>query len=156
MDGKALMLAVLAAFAGPALAINKCIGPDGRITYTDGPCSAGAKAQRIEAPPPVDPVEQAAALARGQQEVEEARRRDARIDAAAAERQRRYDAERRADEEARRRQEQQDVADHLSTYYPAPVIPRYRHPAQPVVPVLPKPKPVEPERPAPVRNFPFR
>ena len=48
-----IVLAVaLGAMATPALAVNKCVGADGSVTYTDGPCAGGTtQAKRIETPP---------------------------------------------------------------------------------------------------------
>jgi hypothetical protein len=50
-----LSLAILVlAFAAssPALAVNKCTAPDGRVTYQDGPC-VGGKSQEVDVSPPV-------------------------------------------------------------------------------------------------------
>ena len=37
---------VLLAASGPASAINRCEGRDGRVTYTDEPCPATARSAR--------------------------------------------------------------------------------------------------------------
>lgn len=63
----ALVLAaagVLLAVAGPAAAINRCEGRDGRVTYTDEPCPATARnARRVDDSPPVVSREAAAKAA---------------------------------------------------------------------------------------------
>jgi septal ring factor EnvC (AmiA/AmiB activator) len=45
-----LFLAVGA--SGPALAVNKCTGADGRVTYQDGPC-IGGRTQEVDVTPPM-------------------------------------------------------------------------------------------------------
>ena len=45
-----LLLAVAA--SGPALAVNKCTAPDGRVTYQDAPC-VGGKSREVDVSPPV-------------------------------------------------------------------------------------------------------
>jgi predicted secreted Zn-dependent protease len=41
-----LLLAVF--LHGQALALEKCVGPDGKISYSDRPCAAGAKGRKVE------------------------------------------------------------------------------------------------------------
>lgn len=45
-----LFLAMAA--SGPALAVNKCTAPDGRVTYQDAPCVGGIS-QEVDVSPPV-------------------------------------------------------------------------------------------------------
>ena len=40
---------------GQAWAVNKCVGADGRVTYTDGPCGAGSEGSRLNTLPPPRP-----------------------------------------------------------------------------------------------------
>jgi hypothetical protein len=47
----ATLLLALAA-SGPAVAVNKCTGADGRVTYQDAPC-AGGRSQEIDVKPAV-------------------------------------------------------------------------------------------------------
>lgn len=145
-----LLLVLLAGLALPAVAINKCIGADGRVTYTDGPCAGDSRVSRIETPPPTNREEEAEARARADRLVGEARVLEDRQTAESRERQRRYEAERAAEAA---QQNQRDEAERQAAIYPAPFIPRYR---PPLVPVLPKPKPVPQERPALMRAYPFR
>lgn len=44
------LLAALATASAPALAVNKCTGVDGKVTFQDAPCTGG-KAERISAKP---------------------------------------------------------------------------------------------------------
>lgn len=44
-----IFLALLATFVAPALAINKCTGLDGKVSYQDGPCTG--KGEMIEVRP---------------------------------------------------------------------------------------------------------
>lgn len=39
---------MLVTLAQPGWAINKCIGPGGKITYTDAACASTDKAQKLE------------------------------------------------------------------------------------------------------------
>lgn len=50
MMKETLLLAalVLATTAAPAWALNKCKGPDGRVTYSDAPCPATQQAQEVK------------------------------------------------------------------------------------------------------------
>ncbi len=140
--------------AAPAWAVNKCVGEDGRVTYTDSPCAGGSRTTRIDTPPPLTREEQAEARARSERIADDARELEARQAAEAAARQRRSDAERaaeRAAEERRARQEAQ--REEAERWVVRPVLPRY-WPAP--APVLPRPKPPEPERPQPMRAYPFR
>ena len=69
---------VLLAVAGPAAAINRCEGRDGRVTYTDEPCPATARsARRVDDSPPVVSREAAArAAAEDAKEAKDARAAD--------------------------------------------------------------------------------
>ena len=70
-----IVLAVaLGAMAAPALAVNKCVGADGSVTYTDGPCAGGTtQAKRIETPPRLSYREEMEARRRSERVVEDAR-----------------------------------------------------------------------------------
>jgi hypothetical protein len=46
------MLFLAVAASGPALAVNKCTGPDGRVTYQDAAC-AGGRSVEVDVKPPV-------------------------------------------------------------------------------------------------------
>jgi hypothetical protein len=46
------MLFLALAPSGPALAVNKCTGADGRVTYQDAPC-VGGKSQEVDVSTPV-------------------------------------------------------------------------------------------------------
>ena len=46
------MLLLAVAGGGPAMAVNKCTGADGRVTYQDAPC-VGGKSQEVDVSPPV-------------------------------------------------------------------------------------------------------
>ncbi|RTL42969.1 MAG: DUF4124 domain-containing protein, partial [Rhodocyclaceae bacterium] len=93
--------------AVPALAVFKCVGRDGRVTYTDGPCAADSRAQAVEVPPPLTPREEAEARRRGERLLDDAHALDARRSTEAAERQRSLNAERRA--EVQREQAKEDA-----------------------------------------------
>jgi len=43
--------AALLAFAAPAWALNKCTGPDGKVSFQDAPCEAAHKAESFEPHP---------------------------------------------------------------------------------------------------------
>lgn len=79
-----LCAATLLALCPPAMAINKCTGADGKVSFQDGPCDAGAKSagkvKTWEAAPPV-----AASAAPGTQQTE-AQRIESRITASQNER----------------------------------------------------------------------
>lgn len=138
--------------AGPALAVFKCVGSDGRVTYTDGPCAADSRAQAVEVPPPLSPRDAAEARRRGERLLDDAHALDARRNIEAAERQRRWDAERQA-EAARPREPAKDDAEHWMAVYPAPL---YGQRWPPPKPVQPKPKAVQKEAPARTNAYPFR
>jgi len=149
-----IVLALIATGA-PAWAINKCTGSDGRVTYTDSPCEGGSRAARIDTPPPPTPAEQAEARARGERMVEDARALSMRQAAEAAARQRRIEAERAAEQAAQQRQARQEALreEAARLVIVQPVIPRFRPPG---VPMPPRPRPVQPDRPAPMAPYPFR
>lgn len=138
--------------AGPAFAVFKCVGSDGRVTYTDGPCAADSRALAVEVPPPLGPREEAEARRRGERLLDDARALDARRNAEAVERQRRLDAERRA-EVAQQRESAKEDAERWGGVYPAPIYGR-RWPL--VKPAQPRPKPVQKEAPAKMNAYPFR
>lgn len=46
------MLFLALAISGPALAVNKCTGADGRVTYQDSPC-VGGTTREVDVSPPV-------------------------------------------------------------------------------------------------------
>jgi len=150
----AVALLVLAAGQGaPAWAVNKCIGPDGKVTYTDSPCEGGSRVTRIENPPAPTPAEQAAARARGERMVDDARALEARQAAAAAARQRRVEAE----QAALQRQAQQEARDARDDRERLVVVrPIVRRHPPPVLVLPPRPRPVEPQRPASMLPYPFK
>ncbi|WP_374495011.1 DUF4124 domain-containing protein [Zoogloea sp.] len=154
----AVVVASLMVFAPAGFAVNKCVGADGKVTYTDGPCGGGSQVTRVETPPPLTREEQAAAMSRSEGLVREAREMEARRAREAAERRRYEDMQRES--EAQRRQEEQDEAARLSRMsaqpvYAAPIYPmplRYR--PHSVLPPGTQPAPVAP--PAKMRAYPFR
>ena len=139
--------------AGPALAVFKCVGSDGRVTYTDGSCPADSRVQAVEVQPPLSPREEAEARRRGERLLDDARALDARRNAEAAERQRSLEAEEKRAEAARQRESVKEDVEHWRAVYPAPI---YGRQWPPVKPVLPKPKPVQKEAPARMNAYPFR
>ncbi len=144
---------LLALGVQPALAVNKCVGGDGSVTYTDGPCAGGSAVTRIETPPPPSRLDQAEAQRRGEQMVDEARALTSRQRAEALMRQRRREADQAAEAAAQQRQARQEALREESErlIVVRPVVPRYWPQPQPVVP---RPKPVEPERPQPATMYP--
>lgn len=50
-----LVAAAAIVWAGPAFAINKCVGKDGKIAYSDQACPGASTATRIEAPTTLPP-----------------------------------------------------------------------------------------------------
>lgn len=89
-----LMLALVAAAALPALAVNKCVDAGGKVTFTDTPCPTGQQAStmRIRNMPPASAVADAIANERnlaqaadqlGRENTERERTQD-RINAASA------------------------------------------------------------------------
>jgi len=48
---KILVVALLAALPLPCSALEKCIGPDGKVSYSDRPCPGGAKSTSVGADP---------------------------------------------------------------------------------------------------------
>ena len=151
-------LLVLMAGSAPAQAVNKCVGTDGRVTYTDGPCGSGSRVTRVDTPPPLSREEQMEAMSRSDSLVREARALEARQLREAAER-RRLDEELRQVEVQRQRLEREEserqarmaaVPMYSAPIYP--VYPRYRPPV--VVPPALRPAPAAP--PALMRSYPFR
>ncbi|MBK6654442.1 MAG: DUF4124 domain-containing protein [Zoogloea sp.] len=154
----AALAVAMAVFAPSAVAVNKCVGVDGKVTYTDGPCGGGSQVSRVETPPPLSREEQAAAMSRSEGLVREARELEARRAREAAERRRYEDMQRQI--EAQRRQAELDEAERLSRMsaqpvYSVPVYPvplRYR--PHSVLPPATQAAPVAP--PAKMRAYPFR
>ncbi|WP_346286670.1 DUF4124 domain-containing protein [Zoogloea sp.] len=144
--------------SGPALAVYKCVGADGKVTYTDSPCVGASQVSRVETPPPLTPREQAAAEDRSERLINQARVLEYRQTLEAADRQRRYEAERQAERQAEinaQRQAELELErerDRLVVVRPVPIIPR-----RPPPPVVPKPpRPEVPERQVQMRGYPFR
>lgn len=153
-----VLAAALGALSTPALAVNKCVGADGSVTYTDGPCAGGTtQAKRIETPPPLTYREQLEARRRSERVVDDARALEARQSAERAARERRQEAERAAELAAQQRQARQESLREEQERWSVtqPVVRRYVPPIQ-VVPPRPVIKPPEPERPQPMRSYPFR
>lgn len=152
-----IVLAVaLGAMAAPALAVNKCVGADGSVTYTDGPCAGGTtQAKRIETPPRLSYREEMEARRRSERVVEDARALEARQSAERAARERRQEAERAAELAAQQRQARQESLREEQERWSVtqPVVRRYVPPIQ-VVPPRPIIKPPEPERREPMRGYP--
>ncbi len=155
-----VLAVLLAAGQGaPVWAVNKCVGADGKVTYTDSPCMANSRVTRIDTPPPPTADEQAEARVRGEQMIREARALEARQATEAAERRRQQAsaqaAELAAQQAAQLRQAREDAAreEAARMVVVRPYIPRYWPPA---VPAPSRPKPVEREKPAPMGAFPFR
>lgn len=153
--GRWMTALVLAGLAGPALAVNKCVGTNGAVTYTDGPCPGGSAVSRVDTPPPLTAKEEADARRRSEAVVQDARTLEARQSAERLAQIRLREAEQRAAEAAAQQQaRQQTLAEENNRWVVAqPVIRRYVPPV-PVVP--PKPKPAETEPSRPVRAYPFR
>ena len=155
-------LLLVAGHGAPAWAVNKCVGADGRVTYTDSPCAPDSRVTRVDTPPLPTPGEQAEARARGEELVRDAQALEARQAADALARRREHDARLAAEQAAQQRQAQQDAArdeaERRGAMYPLPLVvspaPRYLPPRVPVAP--PKPKAAEQGRPAPMRSFPLR
>jgi len=82
--------ALLLAAAVPAWALNKCTGPDGKVSFQDDPCEAAHKAESFEPHPASGAgVKQPAALNAASKPMTEAERLNALSDASAKERRRR-------------------------------------------------------------------
>lgn len=131
-----------ALWAGPALAVNKCVDAQGKVSYTDGPCPAGARGNSVDLLPPPSREDQQEAVRRGQAWRDEARALDARQDAELAARRRA--AEQAEAQEARQAaraaaQAQQDESLTPRYYYPVPV-PGYPQRPVPQPPVVRKPE----------------
>lgn len=158
---RALLAALLVAgvglgFSAPALAVYKCVGADGKVTYTDTPCVGASQVSRVETPPPLTPREQAAAEDRSERLINQARVLEYRQTLEAADRQRRYEAERQAERQAelnaQRQAELELERGRLVIVRPVPIVPR-----RPPVAVQPRPpRPEVPERQVQMRGYPFR
>lgn len=100
---KTLLILALAAALSPqvVLAINKCSGPDGRVTYTDEACPADSKTRDrlVEMPPPTPEDAQRAR--------DEAARLQADLRRADEAREAAHVQQRRADREAARERERE-------------------------------------------------
>jgi hypothetical protein len=48
----AMLLLMAAGASSPAMAVNKCTGPDGRVSYQDAPC-VGGRSEEVDVKPPV-------------------------------------------------------------------------------------------------------
>lgn len=142
--------------SGPAMAVYKCVGADGKVTYTDSPCVGASQISRVETPPPLTAREQAAADERSARLINQARVLEYRQTLEAADRQRRYEAERQAERQAemiaQRQAELELERERLVVVRPVPIVPR-----RPPVPVQPRPpRPEVPERQVQMRGYPFR
>lgn len=142
--------------SGPAMAVYKCVGADGKVTYTDSPCVGASQISRVETPPPLTAREQAAADERSARLINQARVLEYRQTLEAADRQRRYEAERQAERQAemiaQRQAELELERERLVVVRPVPIVPR-----RPPVPVQPRPpRPEVQERQVQMRGYPFR
>ena len=144
---------------GQAWAVNKCVGADGRVTYTDGPCGAGSEGSRVNTLPPPSARDQAEARQRAEQMVQDVKRIETRQASEAAERRWRSEMEqaaeaeqqRRAQREAQRQAAAQEESRRLLLVRPGPLVPYHPHP----VPPPPRPtKPVDETRSAQMRGYP--
>lgn len=148
----------LMASGGQAWAVNKCVGADGRVTYTDGPCGAGSEGSRVNTLPPPSVRDQAEARRRAEQMVQDVNRIETRQASEAAERRRRVEMEQAAEAEQQRRaqreaqrQAAQEESQRLLVIRPGPLVPHHPHPAPPP----PRPaKPVDETRSAQMRGYP--
>lgn len=156
--GMFVLAVALSAMATPAVAVNKCVGADGSVTYTDGPCAGGTtQATRIVTPPRPSYRDELEARRRSERVVDDARALEARQSAERAARERRQEAERAAELAAQQRQARQESLREEQERWAVtqPVVRRYVPPIQ-VVPPRPVIKPPEPERPQPMRAYPFK
>jgi hypothetical protein len=101
---RTLLILVLVATLSPqvVLAINKCSGPDGRVTYTDEACPANSKTRDrlVEMPPPTPKDAQRAR--------DEAARLQADLRRADEAREAAYAQQRRAERDAAREREREE------------------------------------------------
>ncbi|MBL8435285.1 MAG: DUF4124 domain-containing protein [Zoogloea sp.] len=158
-DLRCVLAAVfLLAPVGQAWAVNKCVGADGRVTYTDGSCGDGSQGARVNTLPPPSVRDQIEARRRAEQMVQDVNRIETRQAYEAAERRRRVEMEQAAEAEQQRRaqreaqrQAAQEESQRLLVIRPAPLVPYHPHPA----PQPPKPtKPVDETRSAQMRGYP--
>ena len=157
--GCVLALWCLLAPVGQAWAVNKCVGADGRVTYTDGPCGAGSAGTRVNTLPPPSVRDQVEARRRAEQMVQDVNRIETRQASEAAERRRRIELEQAAEAEQQRRaqreaqrQAAQEESQRLLVIRPGPLVPYHPHP---VPPPAPRPaKPVDETRSAQMRGYP--
>ena len=150
-----LLAACLAVTPWQAWAVNKCVGADGRVTYTDGPCGAGSQGTKVETPPPPSVEDQLEARRRGEQMVQDVNRIESRQTREAAEWRQRQEIERaaeaeqqrRAQREAQRRAEQEQAARVLV------IRPGLYH-QRPAPPPPPPAKPADPTRSSQMNPYP--
>lgn len=156
--GRLLAGLCLAVMVGQAWAVNKCVGADGRVTYTDGPCGAGSQGSKVDTLPPPSVQDQLEARRRAEQMVQDVNRIEGRQASEAAERRRRQEIEQAAEAEQQRRaqreaqrQAAQEESQRLLVIRPGPLVPHHPHPAPPP----PRPaKPVDETRSAQMRGYP--
>lgn len=155
--GFVLVAVGLLASVGPALAVNKCVGADGRVTYTDGPCGAGSQGSRVNTLPPPSARDQVEARQRADQMVQDVNRIEARQAGEAAERRRRVEMEQAAEAEQQRRAQREaerqaarEQSERVLVIRPGPLLPHRPPPAPPPRP----PKPVDETRSAQMRGYP--
>lgn len=142
--GRLLAGLCLAVMVGQAWAVNKCVGADGRVTYTDGPCGAGSQGSKVDTLPPPSVQDVNRIEGRQASEAAERRRRQEIEQAAEAEQQR------RAQREAQRRAEQEQ-AERVLVIRPGPLVPYHPRPAPPP----PQPtKPADPTRSSQMNAYP--
>ena len=156
--GRLLAGLCLAVMVGQAWAVNKCVGADGRVTYTDGPCGAGSQGSKVDTLPPPSVQDQLEARRRAEQMVQDVNRIEGRQASEAAERRRRQEIEqvaeaeqqRRAQREAQRRAEQEQ-AERVLVIRPGPLVPYHPRPAPPP----PQPtRPADPSRSSQMNAYP--
>lgn len=156
--GRLLAGLCLAVMVGQAWAVNKCVGADGRVTYTDGPCGAGSQGSKVDTLPPPSVQDQLEARRRAEQMVQDVNRIEGRQASEAAERRRRQEIEqaaeaeqqRRAQREAQRRAEQEQ-AERVLVIRPGPLVPYHPRPAPPP----PQPtRPADPTRSSQMNSYP--
>lgn len=147
----------LLASGGQAWAVNKCVGADGRVTYTDGPCGAGSQGSRVDTLPPPSARDQFEARRRAEQMVQDVNRIETRQAGEAAERRRRLEMEQAVEAEQQRRAQQEaqrqaarEQSERLLVIRPGPLLPYHPHPVPPPRPT----RPVDETRSAQMRGYP--
>lgn len=152
---------LMLAGAQSCLAVNKCIGADGRVTYTDGACGGGSRVERIETPPPLTRDEQAAARFESERVLREAQALDARKAQEAAESRRLEADRRRAEAQERQRQAEREAAElqarmAVTPVYALPIYPSHPYYHRPPLVVPPRPPAQVAPAPPLMRSYPFR